>query len=292
MTEQATAEAAPRFAPIEQEAILLNAVWSMIDEMVNYELFVKDTRVHDTNLMFNTSTHTRLFNILLGDFLALPRGWRKAPAPFGLAEPPRDGRASDGTYLYYLRQIAAAPQLGRDFGPVQAITERFSTWLEGACVVEDIWLPTIDYGGRIKVQRIEFLRICGNLAKHNFSRLQGDVQSICRVLASNGVEIDEGQGFLVLPEFYDWFHRNIFIYHSSTIAEFLNDLRWAIYDYLMPEFVRAYERCDPEPMYRFNYPSGVKQPLAQAMYWDLMNAIRSKPYFPRFTVTRSLKDLY
>jgi hypothetical protein len=87
MTEQATAEAAPRFAPIEQEAILLNAVWSMIDEMVNYELFVKNTRVHDTNLMFNTSTHTRLFNILLGDFLAVPRGWRTAPPPFGLAAP-------------------------------------------------------------------------------------------------------------------------------------------------------------------------------------------------------------
>lgn len=45
-------------------------------------------------------------------------------------------------------------------------------------------------------------------------------------------------------------------------------------------------------MYRFNYPPRVKQPLAQAMYWDLMNAVRSKPYFPRFTVSQSLKDLY
>lgn len=34
------------------------------------------------------------------------------------------------------------------------------------------------------------------------------------------------------------------------------------------------------------------RPIAQAVYWDLMNMTRSKPFFPRFTVTEWLKKRY
>ena len=79
---------------------------------------------------------------------------------------------------------------------------------------------------------------------------------------------------------------------SSLIAEFLNNLRWGIYNYVRPEFERSFERVDPEPMYRFKYPAGVANPLAQQMYWGLMNMARSQPYFPKFTVSESFKKLY
>jgi hypothetical protein len=34
-----------------------------------------------------------------------------------------------------------------------------------------------------------------------------------------------------LDDFYERFHKDILNYHSSTIAEFLNNIRWGIYEY-------------------------------------------------------------
>ncbi|HEX6957304.1 MAG TPA: hypothetical protein VF194_04895 [Ferrovibrio sp.] len=55
---------------VEQEVILLNAVWKMIGGMVNYQLFVKGHGTEDVTLTFNTNVHARLFTILLVDFLS------------------------------------------------------------------------------------------------------------------------------------------------------------------------------------------------------------------------------
>jgi hypothetical protein len=151
-------------------------------------------------------------------------------------------------------------------------------------------LPSINLKTNIKIKRIAFIKICGNIGKHNFARLGADVAAICEVLKANGTTIDPTYGYLLLPEFYDWFHDNIFSYHSSAIAEFLNNIRWGIYDYLRPEFERSYTKDDPASLaYRFDIPRNCKHDVAKAMYWDLMNAVRSQPYMPRFAVTRYLK---
>ena len=83
------------------------------------------------------------------------------------------------------------------------------------------------------------MKICGDIAKHNFLRLSQNVKRLRRALEINGHTIDEGQAYLLLPEFYEWFHTNIFAYHSSTIAEYLNNLRLGIFAYLQPEFARV-----------------------------------------------------
>ena len=101
-----------------------------------------------------------------------------------------------------------------------------------------------------------------------------------------------GQAYLVLPEFYEWFHRDSFAYHSSTIAEYLNNLRLGIFAYLQPEFARAYHEVEPRPMYRFNIPTAITHPLAKEMYGDLMNMVRARPYMPRFEVSQYVKMRY
>jgi hypothetical protein len=58
------------YTVIEQEVIILNAVWGLIGDMVNYEIFVKHNETKDITLMPNSMTHKRLFNILLVDFLS------------------------------------------------------------------------------------------------------------------------------------------------------------------------------------------------------------------------------
>src|SRR4051812_13076915 len=124
------------FTKVEREAIILNAVWEMIDGMVNYAMFVKHEKVEDTNLMFETSAHMRLFNILLVDFLSLPQRRGKGSLPFDLSEPPNDSRPSDRTFLFYLRQVCDDPKLNHDAAPIRQPLEAFTDWLEGYAVVE------------------------------------------------------------------------------------------------------------------------------------------------------------
>ena len=280
------------FTKTEQEVIVLKAIWEQINEMVNYEMFVKLNRTNDVELRFNTMTHQRLFNILLVDFLSEPRTW-----PFGLNKPPSRASKSERSQLFHLKQICGDPKLnpvGSDI--LRLPLEAFMRWLEAEFCIDDVWLPSIEVKTNIRLKRIEFIKICGNISKHNFTRLSMNVGEICDILKANGIPLEEDQGYLVIPEFYDWFHRHIFSYHSSAIAEFLNNIRWGIYEYLRPEFVRShttYTKDDPALIaYRFKYPPDCTRTVAQSMYWDLMNAVRSEPWIPRFEVTRYLKMRY
>jgi hypothetical protein len=277
------------FTKTEQEVIVLKAIWELIGETVNYAMFLKLPRADDTQLTFRTAMHQRLFNILLVDFLSQPRNW-----PFGLTVPPKGAPESERSVLFHLKRIASDPILNPNGGHALKLPlEAFLQWLETECFVEKVWLPSIEVESDIRVKRIAFIKICGNIAKHSFARLSANVHEICEILKANGRTIDPEQGYLVIPEFYEWFHTNIFSYHSSAIAEFLNNSRWGIYDYLRPAFDRSFTKDDPTSIaYRFIYPPNCNRPIAQTMYWDLMNEVRSAPYMPRFEVTRYLKMRY
>jgi hypothetical protein len=275
------------FNQLEQEIIILRAAWDMIDGLVNYENFGRGHRVVEAELRFNTATHHRLFNILLADFLSTPpKGIFDLPEAVGPAQ-------TDHTYLFYLKRVCSDPKLNSDSSSINAPTVALADWLEDECFVEKVWFPSIEVETDIRVSRISFLKICGDIAKHNFARLGVNVRRITRILAENGITIDEGQGFLVLPEFYEWFHTNIGNYHGSTLAELLNNIRWGVFEYLRPEFDRSFEKTEPSSYnYRFRYPLGCNESLARTMYWDLMNKVRAAPYVPRFTTTAVLKQRY
>jgi hypothetical protein len=285
----ASGSTSAEYSQAEQEVIVLKAAWELISDMVNYEIFVPLANTKETSLLPNTVTHKRLFNILLLDFLSTPNA-----ASFGLQTPPEGSALSDKTYLYYLRRIANEPQLNPSDGDLIAgPVEAFAQWLEAECFVEDVWLPSIDVKTDLRVKRIQFLRICGNIAKHNFASMSRNSKEIAAILEENGVSIDRDQRYLVIPDFYDWFHTNILSYHMSAIAEFLNNIRWGLYDYLRPEFMRSSTRDVPNPvMNHYEIPPNIHRPLGRTMYWDLMNEVRSKPHIPRFEVDRYLKMRY
>ncbi len=70
---------------------------------------------------------------------------------------------------------------------------------------------------------------------------------------------------LALGDFYERFHTDILNYHSSTIAEFLNNIRWGIYEYLQPEFRRSivWEESNPRK-YRYTVVSRISsRPLGE-----------------------------
>jgi len=281
---------------VEQEAIILNAIWSMIDDMVNFaNIMPIGPETQDLVLRPRTEETCRIFHILLGDFLSplISRG--RSDLPFNLARPAPGARQSDFSFLFYLRQVTANPQLGSDTAKLASSVEAFSAWLEEDTHIERVWLPSIEVEVDLDIARMTWIKICADIGKHSFARLEGNVRKIVEILKQHGRVIDDGMGYTVLPEFWEWFHDHLFGYHMSTIAEHLNNIRWDIFEYLRPEFARAYHETGVAmdlPIYAFHYPVGVEAPLAKTMYWDLMNMVRARPFFPRFTVTNSLKSQF
>ena len=268
-----------RLTDTEAEVVLLKGTTELIDSMVNFELFDVAGTDPDSQIIFRTATHQRFFNIALVDFLSQTD--KKAPI-------------SQTTYLGALRTVSKHPSFDVG-GSVQALrqaTLAFAGWLEQKVAV-DTWLPSISKQVPLPLTRISFLKACGNISKHNFLRLGNVAEEIIGTLAASGVSITPEEAFLVLADFYDRFHTDILNYHSSTIAEFLNNILWGIHEYLQPEYQRSLvtEGGNP-PKYRYTYPTNVVNEFARTCYWDLLNEVRRRPYVKRFSVTKWLKIRY
>lgn len=279
---------------IEREAIILNCAWEMIDGMVNWAMFVKNDRTVPTNLIFESSQHSRLFIILLGDFLSEVRAFKGDPVPLGLKTVPTNAQPSDLTFIFHLRQVCTKPKLGTDTNSLSASIEAFADWLEGEIIAPGVHLPAIEVVADIRVARYRYIKMCGDIAKHNLTRLATNVGHLRKVLAASGHAVSEQEAYLAIENFFDWFHDDFFIYHSSQIAEFLNNIRWAIFDYLQLEFRRSYhisEKATPTfPLYGYSVPADITKPVARAMYWNLMNRVRSGPWVHRFIISDDFKQ--
>ena len=249
----------------EREAIILNSAWQMIDGMVNWAMFVKHDLTEPTNLMFKTHQHSQLFIILLGDFLSDIRPFRGEPIPLGLKPAPSNARASDLTFLFHLRQVCTDPKLGTDTTALSAAIESFGDWLEGEFTAPSVNLPDIDVVADLRVQRYRYIKICGDIAKHSLARLATNVGHLGKLLEAAGHRVSEQKASLAVENFFEWFHNDIFNYHSSQIAEFLNNIRWAIYDYLQPEFQRSWHWTDQAtvqfPIYSYRVPAEISEPV-------------------------------
>jgi hypothetical protein len=283
--------------PLEQEAIVLSAVVGMVDEMVNHAIFCPlGDRKTDTNLLPQSSETLRQFAILLRDFLSPVTSRGDKPMPFGLPKPQGGDRASDHTTLFYLSRVCEAPQIGGDVSFLSVQVRAFSDWLDTDIVIPKVWLSRIELEVDLEIKRIDFIRIGGDIGKHNFLRLGGQAAKLRAILRKQGVEIDESQAYAALPDCWDWFHTHLLAYHASTIAEFLNNIRYAIRLYLAPTADAAYQvtyKIDEYAnAYTFERPPEMTNAFAWAQYYGLLDSIRRRPNFPPFTVAASFKGQF
>lgn len=264
---------------IEQEVIILKAVKELIDSMVNFELLSLQGNDPDSSISFKSMTHRMFFNIILVDFLSCTDS---------------KGPIKQTSYIGALRKISESPSFDENNSVqhLKTATQGFKNWLEQEVEV-DIWLPSINKDTVLKITRFNFLKMTGDISKHNYLRAVGVAAELKDILAKSGVDVEMEEALLALAEFYERFHTDILAYHSSTIAEFLNNIRWGIYYYLQPEFKRSivWESSDPLK-YRYTYPDDVRSDFAKACYWELMNEVRSEPYMRKFKVTKWLKLRY
>ena len=280
----------------EREAIILDSAWKMIDSMVNWALFCPVDLCKPTTLMFQNREHATIFIILLGDFLSQIRAYKNQPMPLDLRESPTNARPSDLTFLYHLKRVCEAPQLNATAVSLLGCIEKFSKWLEGEFMVPKVYFYDIDIEADIRIERYRYLKMCADIAKHHLGRLSYNVRHIRNLLNSAGCSVTEYEAYMAVDNFYDRFFEDVFLYHSGVIAEFLNNIRWSIFSYLQPEFHRSYhitgEFSPGLPAYRYHIPVQIQEPIAQAMYWNIMNRVRTKPLFPKFVIDDIFNQRY
>ena len=247
-----------------------------------------------SNIMFRTDAHSRLFNILLGDFLSIPNPKKGCLLPFDLPPPPDDGDGSHRSYLHFLKSVCDDPKLAPASARLSEVVEAFASWLEGYTVIEKVWFSSMDLELDMKVQRIKALKMTGDIGKHNFTRLEGVVKTFQSTLKANGHVKTIEECYLALPEFQEWFYGHAFGYQSSQIAEFLSSIIWEIHLYLKPEYDRStifwFDGTMNMQRYKFEPPADLNQPFAKAMHWDLLNMVRRRPYLPRFIAGENMKS--
>ena len=258
-----------KFTEIEREVIFLKATTASIGTMVNHQVLQLSEGADGGQAIFKTSIHQRFFNIVLVDFLsptAIKVTGEKTSCMDALATICEKPNFNERNSVKLLKQAVTA----------------FKKWSEREIKVK-VWLPSINLEAKIKVHRKEFISICGDISKHNFSRLDRRARSLQEILKRNGNEVSDEDALSALDDFYEKFHIDIFTYLGSHLVEQLNNIRWGIQEYLQPEFSRSmtHEGCTP-PRYRYTYPNGVKEEFAKLCYWELMNDIRTTPYIKRF----------
>lgn len=266
-------------SPLEGEVVLLKATWDLIGEAANATVFKVTGIDPDSQIRFDSSLHQKFFSIVLVDFLS---------------ETDRDAPLKSETLLAGLRKVAATPLLSLPSSTAELAlaVEDFASWLEQEVQVE-AWLPSIDKQITFALTRSKFIRICGNLSKHSFLRTFRVAKELRALLAAAGESTSLEEASLALDDFYERFHTDILNYHSSTIAEFLNNIRWGVYQYLRPEFERSFAWDATNPtLHGYDIPEGLHSAYARTAYWDLMNEVMTQPSMRRFKVTRWLKLRY
>lgn len=251
---------------IEKEVIFLKSIKDFVDEMVNSEIMILLGDELNSEIRFNSITHQKFFNIILLDFLSCSD---------------KNILGEKLSYLWALEKICENPNFNEDnsINNLDISTKEFIEWLEKEVIIEKIWLPSINLELDLSIKRIEFIKICGNISKHNFTRLSGVLNDLIKIFLKNKFTISEEEALLILNEFYELFHDSILEYHSSIIAEFLNNIRWGIYEYLQDK-------------YKKSIPKEIKNIFAKKCYYELMSYIRLKPHMKKFQVTKNLKMRY
>ncbi len=267
------------FSDFDYEAVSLKAITGSLDSMMNHELFEVTGEAPHSNIFFVSAIHQRLFNVLLVDFL------EKMDAEL---------TGMKASSLGVLLKICAVTKLS-DASAIITLRDAvnmLSNWLNEEVLVET-WLPSIEKQLDLKITRKDFVWACGNISKHNLSRLTGVSKRLVSILERNGLEVSRQEALSVLDDFYERFHTDIFNYHASSLAEMLNNIRWGIHEYLLPEYQRSYTR-DPDDKlrYSFDVPTGLVSEFGRSCYWDLMHEVRRGPYVQRFVVTKYLKLRY
>lgn len=263
----------------ENEVILLINVLEHINKMINHAILTLQGNDPRCNIRFNDSNQSDLFFTYLVDFLS--KTDKSAPV-------------SRMSFLKGILEICKNPQFSieNSVDELKIAVESFTLWLEEKKLI-DIWFPSVHKHITLDISRIDYIKINGNLCKHNALRAIGVLNDFKKIMEKSGVDITRDQALIAISDFHDRFKNDILIYLSSYMCEFLNNICWAIHKYLKSEFKRSYHITNQNiPLYNYKIPPQIKSEYARSCYWDLMNLIRKGPIIRKFIISDSFKSEY
>lgn len=260
----------------ELEVITLKASLDMINDMVNHDMmnfFIMD---EGSEIYFKSSIHASYFSILLVDFLSIPTKFF----------------SSEESYLKRLEKICKDPKLSRNSKSLANAVDSFDAWL-----LEEVdlkkHLPSLDLGGSdpLNMSRKELISMFGNISKHNFTNLTDKARKLKSILEKYDPRILMDECLLMLmKDIKDFSHDGFIPYHGSSLAEFLNNIRWGIYEYISP--IKSYILYDRmQESINTCFPE-IKNILAKHIFYELMGAVKYGPCIPKFQTSRYLKSCY
>ncbi|EAS40745.1 hypothetical protein C9J48_10970 [Photobacterium profundum] len=268
-----------KYKGTELESIQLKAVVDSLDDMVNHSLMEFSSYEGYTAVTAKSLTHKEYFNIMLVDFLSNLDG-----GVFGQSI----------SCLRVLRNVCKSPcfNINNSTEHLKAPVDQLKDWLEEVVTV-DVWFPSVGIDACFKVRRIDFIKICGNICKHGLGRLTKTARGLQKIFKDNGFHIDDEQSLLALSDFHEKFHDDILSYHLSHISEMLNNIRWGIQMYLLPEYESSHHwvnRLDGQ--YAYHVPKEINSQFSQNSYWELMNLVRRQPNVKQFKARRFARIHY
>lgn len=266
-------KAGPVLTPTEHEVMGLKAVVETLDEMLNHAIF-RLFEGDNAHLLFERRAQQQLFHAFLLDFLSKPAS---------------ELVGSKGTHLDVLRRVIERGALSPSADTTELVSaiDVFEAWLNGRFSV-DIHIPSTNDIQRVEIDRRRMVWLAGNMAKHRFARLSRVTEKIQQIIEQAGVRPTRGDLHAAVDDLRDRFSEDLLLYHANALAEMLNNIRWAVHNYLLPIYRWAYRQDEPA-LYQFEYPAGVVDEFARSVFWDLMNDVRRGPYLPRFTIPDSYK---
>lgn len=264
---------------MEKESIGLSICIDALNNIVNHSLVeLREVARHpgEYEVYFHDSVHRELFLLRALDFV-------KESSDKNLT-------GVKGSCLDVLRHACETACFNRENSvenlkrAVNSLTE----WLNYRTPMT-FWLPDLDINAKLNVSRLELLHVSGNYSKHNLSRLTGVSKSIHKMLGDNGYVVSLESIPFTIDYFCEHLNSNFFIYYCSWITELLNNLRWAIYDYLYLSFQELGIRKS-EFHFTYNFPSEIDNKTKETWFWGMMNGVLQKPYLKRFKAAHYLKN--
>lgn len=268
--------------PREHEAIGLAVCCDALANLINrsmLEFRPVSAYPGEAEVLFPSGVHRDLFLVRLLDFLS-ERGTAQL-------------LGTKASCLDVLHDACANKNFEVDESAVELknAVKDLATWISEP-VSPKFWLPTLDIDTRLTVTRLQLLKIAGNQAKHNPSRLTGVSSQVRELLLAHGHDVALESVPFVLEDFRAHLQDNFFIYYATWIGELLNNVWWGLQRYLEPTFHACYivHQEDDPARYRYEFPAGVDDKSARDWFWQLMNCIRQRPYVLPFKGAHYLKE--
>jgi hypothetical protein len=256
----------------EREVVVLSSVMGIIDDMVNYTSFSFPGSATARQPFPETSTTRAYFALRLSDFLS------KTDRNIGIAEVP---------YLRHLTQIVDGPYLGGAAG-LRVSVKQFVDWLNEKKTFAKVWLPTLNIETSLTPSRLSWLKVTGNLQKHDALRSSGTAEDIAQWLHEQGHSVDLMEILGALDDLREWLTEDALSAYIPKLGFLLNELRWETFNYLRPYYqehhVTEWDNDLQLHRYRFTPDLRITTPFACGQRHALLNWVRSEPIVPRFSI--------